>query len=126
MADLFVDEKRMQIDILVNGAKKYGITPDFGLVDKRAAAIAISDKQPVFSKIAYNNLGQNVRVRERLQNELAQAILKGEGQEKIARRIRNVVGEANYNAERTAQTESTRVRAQARQEAAEEAEEMGL
>ena len=126
MVDLFVDEKKMQIEFLARGAKAIGIPVSFGLIDKRAVVITIADKQPVFAKIAYKNLGQNIRVRERLQNELAQSIIKGEGQEKVIQRIKNVVGEADYNAKRTAQTECTRVRAQARQEAAEEAEEQGL
>lgn len=92
MVDLFIDEKKMQIDFFVDGAKKMGLPVSFGLIDKRAVEITIATKQPVFSKIAYKNLGQNVRVRERLQNELAQAIIKGEGHDKVVERIRNVVG----------------------------------
>lgn len=83
MVDLFVDEKKMQIDFLAEGAKKLGISVSFGLIDKRAVAITIADKQPVFAKIAYNHLGENLRVRQRLQNELAQAIIKGEGHDKV-------------------------------------------
>lgn len=57
---------------------------------------------------------------------MAQAIALGENRKKVVNRISNVVNEAHYNAARTAQTESTRIRSQARFEAVQEAEEMGL
>lgn len=109
-------------------AQKAGIKTSFGSIDKRAVRIAVDDSQESspFSKIAYKNLGNNTRIRRQLQNEMAQAIMLGESQTKVIKRIRDVVGNAQYNAKRTAQTEGTRIRSQARERAQQEAAEQGV
>lgn len=100
--------------------------PVFEGMSKREIRIAIEDAQPVFSKIAYQNLGNNQVARRRLQNSLAEALALGEGQDKILRRIRRIAAMEMYQARRIAQTECTRVRSQARYEAGQEASRKGV
>lgn len=99
---------------------------NFTLLPKRQIEITLEDERPVFSKIAYEHLGQNTSVRRALQNEMAQAVLLGESQKKITKRIARVTGMAEYQAQRVAQTERNRVQSQARAEALHEAAEMGI
>lgn len=70
-----------------------------------------------FSKVKYRSLGENMQVRRRLQRELGASIAAGESRTKLMQRILNVVGNAQYNAKRTAQTELNRVRNQSLYEA---------
>lgn len=102
------------------------INQHFTLLPKRQIEIILEDKRPVFSKIAYQHLGQNTSVRRALQNEMAQAALLGESQKKIMKRIAKVTGMAEYQAQRVAQTERTRVQSQARADSLHEAAEMGI
>lgn len=95
-------------------------------VTRRQAAIIFRDTQPLFSKIAFKNLSEAPVVIRRLQNEMAQATLLGESQEKIIRRIRAVMGNSAANARRIAQTERTRLQSQARADQLHEAAQMGL
>lgn len=104
----------------------FAVQPTFAMMDKRAIRIAIEDAQPVFSKIAYNNLGNNIATRRRLQNTLAEALALGEDQDKILRRIRKITLQTTKQARRVAQTELTRVRSQARYEAEQEAVQQGV
>ncbi len=102
------------------------INQHFSLLPKRQIEIILEDKRPAFSKIAYQHLGQNTSIRRTLQNEMAQAALLGEGQKKIMKRIAKVTGMAEYQAQRVAQTERTRVQSQARADSLHEAAEMGI
>lgn len=102
------------------------LRPSFAMMDKRSIRIAIDDAQPVFSKIAYQNLGNNLAARRKMQNSLAEALALGEGQDKILRRIRRIAAMEMYQARRIAQTECTRVRSQARYEAGQEAARQGV
>lgn len=102
------------------------INQHFTLLPKRQIEITLEDERPVFSKIAYQHLGQNVSIRRTLQNEMAQAALLGESQKKIIKRIARVTGMAEYQAQRVAQTERTRVQSQARADSLHEAAEMGI
>lgn len=99
---------------------------NFTLVPRRQVEIILDDTQSVFSKLAYQHLGQNRVIRQRLQSELAQATLLGESQEKLIARIQKVTGMAEYQARRVAQTERTRVQSQARADALHEAAGMGI
>lgn len=104
--------------------------PSFAVFDKKQLEILVSQGQSPFSKIAYQNLGQNPAVRRRLQLELGQATILGEGQGDIIKRIMgaiNLSGQQGYRrAKRIAQTERTRVQSQARWETAMEAADMGI
>lgn len=93
---------------------------------KRQVKIITADSQPVFAKIAYENMGQNLQIRRRLQNELAQAAVLGESQIKLVYRIRSVTKQAIWQARRIAQTERTRVQSQARFEAGAQAMALGV
>ena len=88
--------------------------------------ILLKDKQPPFSKIAFANLQTASAMERRLRNEMRQAVLHGENQQKIVRRIRNVMGNSAYNARRIAQPERTRVQSQARADTIREAAEAGV
>lgn len=99
----------------------------FSMLNKNEIKTIISDQQPVFSKIAFNNLGKNKKMRDMLSSELLQSILLGESKEALKRRIKRVAGyQYNYQALRTAQTERTRVQSQASYATAKEAQSMGL
>ena len=89
-------------------------------VTRRQAAIIFRDTQPLFSKIAFRNLVEAPAVIRRLQNEMVQATLLGESQEKIIRRIRAVMDNSAANAERT------RLQSQARADQLHEAAQMGI
>lgn len=93
---------------------------------RREVEILLKDKQPPFSKIAFDNLQTAPAMERRLRNEMRQAVLHGENQQKIVRRIRNVMGNSAYNARRIAQTERTRVQSQARADTIREAAEAGV
>lgn len=95
-------------------------------VTRRQAAIIFRDTQPLFSKIAFRNLVEAPAVIRRLQNEMVQATLLGESQEKIIHRIRAVMGNSASNARRIAQTERTRLQSQARADQLHEAAQMGI
>lgn len=124
---IYTAARETQVETLVNESKTWlNRTPNFAMYNKRQIGVLLQAKQSPFSKIAYMNLGTNVAIRRRLQNEMAVAIINGESQIKMAERIRNVVGNALYNAKRTAQTERTRIQAQATHETATEAHAMGI
>lgn len=95
-------------------------------VTRRQAAIIFRDTQPLFSKIAFRNLIEAPAVIRRLQNEMVQATLLGESQEKIIRRIRAVMDNSAANARRIAQTERTRLQSQARADQLHEAAQIGI
>lgn len=86
----------------------------------------IHHTKPVFSKIAYNHIGENKKIRSMLQSEFAQGALLGESQDKLVKRIMKVTGQLEYQARRVAQTERTRVQSQARYEAGQEAQSLGV
>ena len=81
---------------------------------QREIEILLHDRQPPFSKIAFDNLQQAPALERRLRAEMRQAVMHGEGQEQMTRRIRQVMQNGAYNARRIAQTERTRIQSQAR------------
>lgn len=109
-----------QKTIFEQDGAKVGIKPTFSILNTRAIERAVDDSQQhsPFSKISINNLGRNTAGRRRLQNEMAQSIALGESKSKLIKRLRDVAGNAMYNATRVAQTETTRIAAQARDDAA--------
>lgn len=107
-------------------SKKAGGRISFNQYDKRQIDILQSEQETPFIKIAYRNLGSNPAVVRRLTSELTQATVKGEGQQDIIKRIRAVTGQSQYQAQRVAQTERTRVQSQARYDVGAEAQNLGL
>lgn len=102
------------------------IRPSFSVFDRRQIDVLVEEGQSPFSKLAYENLGQNPAIRRKLQNELGMAAILGESQKKVIERIRKVTGQTVAQARRVAQTERTRVQSQARWQAGQEAKEMGI
>ncbi len=98
----------------------------FAMPKRQEVHNILDDRQGSFSKLAYNHLGQNTVIRQRLQGELAQATILGESQRKIMQRVRRVTGQSIYQAKRVAQTERNRVQSQARWDAAQQAEQQGV
>ena len=111
---------------LAKGLKPNGMDGMLKARTREQVEILLRDEMPVFSKLAYSNLAHSTAVRNRLQNELAQATILGESQEKLIRRIRDVTGQAVWQARRIAQTERTRVQSQARWDAGNEAMALGV
>lgn len=124
--DVYDVTRQETIDILTHEMGTIGVNPSFAVYDKRQIRGLVTENQSPFSKLAYQNLGQNPAIRRRLQNEMAQAVILGESQPKIVERIRAVTGQAVWQAKRVAQTERTRVQSQARFEAGAEAQALGV
>jgi hypothetical protein len=103
-----------------------GVNLSYSVPTTAQAEIILKDSQPPMSKIAYQNLREAPAMMRRLQNEMTQAVLLGEDQKKLIRRIRNVMGNSAYCAKRIAQTERNRVQSQARSDTIHEAEQMGI
>lgn len=103
-----------------------GVNLSYSVPTTAQAEIILTDRQPPMSKIAYQNLREAPAMMRRLQNEMTQAVMLGEDQKKLIRRIRNVMGNSAYNAKRIAQTERNRVQSQARSDTIHEAEQMGI
>lgn len=99
---------------------------NFAMLPKEQIRIILDDTEPVFSKIAYNHIGENKKIRSMLQSEFAQGALLRESQDKLVKRIMKVTGQLEYQARRVAQTERTRVQSQARYEAGQEAQSLGV
>lgn len=126
MVDIYNANRQEATDRLALEADQLGVSVTFAQYDKRQIAVLLQEQQSPFSKLAYENMGQNPAIRRRLQNELAQATILGESQRDIIKRIRKVTGQTVAQARRVAQTERTRVQSQARWQAGNEAAAMGL
>lgn len=124
--DVYDVTRKETIEILSHESAKMGVNPSFATYNKRQIGVLIRDAQSPFSKLAYANLGKNAAVRRRLQNEMAQAAILGESQQKLVKRIQAVTGQLTWQAKRVAQTERTRVQSQATFEAGMEAKDMGI
>lgn len=126
MADIYQTNRDEAVQLISAGADRAGVNMTFAQFDNRQIAVILQENESPMSKIAYNNLGDNPAIRRRLQNELAQATILGEGQHKLIERIRKVTGMSVSQARRVAQTERTRVQSQARWQAGEEAMAAGV
>ena len=126
MVDIYKANRQETTDRLSREADQMGESATFAKYEKRQIDVLLQEQQSPFSKLAYQNMGQNPAIRRRLQNELAQATILGESQREIIKRIRKVTGQTVAQARRVAQTERTRVQSQARWQAGNEAEQMGL
>ena len=126
MVDIYNANRKETTGRLTLEAAKVGISAQFTKYEKRQIDVLLQEHQSPFSRMAYQNMGQNPAIRRRLQNELAQATILGENQRDIIKRIRKITGQTVAQARRVAQTERTRVQSQARWQAGNEAEAMGL
>ena len=126
MVDIYNANRQEATDRLSLAAKQLGVSATFSKYEKRQIDVLLQEHQSPFSRLAYQNMGQNPAIRRRLQNELAQATILGESQKEIIKRIRKVTGQTVAQARRVAQTERTRVQSQARWQAGNEAAAMGL
>ena len=126
MVDIYNANRQEATETLALEAGQMGVSATFAQYDKRQIEVLLQEQQSPFSRLAYENMGQNPAIRRRLQNELAQATILGESQQEIIKRIRKVTGQTVAQARRVAQTERTRVQSQARWQAGREAEQMGL
>lgn len=124
--DVYDVTRKETIEILSHEAAKMGVNPSFATYNKKQIGVLIQKEQSPFSKLAFANLGKNPAVRRRLQNEMAQAAILGESQQKLVKRIQAVTGQLTWQAKRVAQTERTRVQSQATYEAGMEAKKMGI
>lgn len=126
MVDIYQTNRDEAVQLISAGADRAGVNMTFAQFDNRQITVILQENESPMSKIAYNNLGDNPAIRRRLQNELAQATVLGEGQRKLIERIRKVTGMSVSQARRVAQTERTRVQSQARWQAGEEAKAAGV
>ena len=106
--------------------RRTGLALDWTMYDRNQIAVLVGEQQSPFTRIAYNNLGQDADIVRRLQNQLMQGIVNGESQWRLMQRIRTVTGQSTREAQRVAQTERTRVQSQGRQLGFNEAEAMGI
>lgn len=93
---------------------------------EREIEIILRDTQTPFSKVSIKNLKAAPALRRRLRNEMTQAVLKGESQQQLAKRIERVMQSGAYNARRIAQTERTRVQSQAAWDVMVQSEQLGV
>lgn len=107
-------------------AGRLGLKMTFSMIRKDQAAMLVDMNEGFMSKIAYANLGSRDRLMREFQNEMAQAVLLGEGQDKVVRRLRRCGVQEASRARRIAQTEHTRVQSQARYQAGQTAAESGV
>ena len=119
------DVYRYNRELAIGGIKR-AVNVNFDQYDKRQIDILLDDEQPVFSKIAYRNLGKNGIIVERLQREFAAGIINGDDKTKMLKRVQKVTGQSRYQAWRVSQTERTRVSSQARDRVINEAAVQGV
>ena len=123
---LFRDEYGETVKRMTKECGEMGIQTSFAQFSKEQIKILIDDESPVFTKIAYRNLGNNKSAVKRLKSELAQSIMNGESQSELVNRLIKVVGYTKQQAERTAQTERGRVQSMARNNVGEQCRALGI
>lgn len=126
MVDIYQTNREEAAQLIGATAEQADVNMTFAQYDKRQIGVILQENESPMSRIAYRNLGQNTAIRRRLQNELAQATILGEGQRELIKRIQKVTGMSVSQARRVAQTERTRVQSQARWQAGEEAKAAGV
>lgn len=126
LADVYAVNKDFTIDQLTAKAGDILTRASFAMSNRREVEVLVRAGESPFSRIAYENMGQNPVIRRRLQDSLAMACVLGEGQQKIIKRIQAITGQSYNQAKRVAQTERTRVQSQARYETCQEASRKGV
>lgn len=126
MPEYYAINREEAVELLSDGMNSAGLDGSFRQQTRRQIETILTDLQPPFSRLAYQNLGRNPAIRRRLEHEISQATILGESQEKLIKRIMAVTGQAQWQAKRVAQTERTRVQSQARWDAGNEAMALGV
>lgn len=126
LADVYEVNRDFSVDQLTAKAGDILTRASFAMSNRQEVEVLVRNGQSPFSKLAYENMGQNPVIRRRLQNSLAEACILGEGQRKIIKRIQAITGQSYKQAKRVAQTERTRVQSQARYETCQEAARKGV
>ena len=126
MPEYYAINREEAVELLSDGMHNAGLDGSFRQQTRRQIETILTDLQPPFSRLAYQNLGRNPAIRRRLEHEFSQATILGESQEKLIKRIMAVTGQAQWQAKRVAQTERTRVQSQARWDAGNEAMALGV
>lgn len=106
--------------------KQAGLNLNFNQYDRNQLSVLVLEGQSPFTKIAYNNLGKDKVIVQRLQDQFIQGVMNGESQQKLIERVKNVTGQSTRQAKRVVQTERNRVQSQGRQRSIDEANEMGV
>lgn len=73
-----------------------------------------------FEKVAFKDMGETGRIRQKLRDELAAAIQNNESRDKMVKRIQGVVEMDENRAKRILQTETTRIEGEAQYDACKE------
>ena len=126
LAEIYSINAKYTGQTLTTAAEKAGVKASFSMPTTKQAKIILEDAQPVMSKIAFNSLQDADALIHRLQNEMARAVILGESQDGLIKRIRSVMQDGQKRAKRIAQTEGTRVQSQARYNTIHEAAQMGI
>lgn len=126
LADVYAVNKDFAIDQLTAKVGDTLASASFAMSNRREVEVLVRAGESPFTRIAYENMGQNPVIRRRLQDSLAMACILGEGQQKIIKRIQAITGQSYKQAKRVAQTERTRVQSQARYETCQEAARKGV
>lgn len=114
------------VEALSGAMRAIGMDGTLSDFTRRQVENIVRNSETGFSQIAYANLRTHPAIRRRLENELTQATILGESQQKLIRRIQSVTGQAAWQAKRIAQTERTRVQSQARWEVGNQAMALGV
>lgn len=126
LAEIYAVNAKCTGQALTAAVKRGGINATFSIPTVKQAKIILEDAQPVMSKIAFSSLQDAPALIRRLQNEMTQAVLLGESQDRLIRRIADVMQDGRRRARRIAQTEGTRVQSQARYNTLKDGADMGI
>ena len=149
--NIFATGHRMQAADLIGQAASMGQSVDFNMIDRNALNAIFNGQDTVigqmdgfrgafehvgfreiaadrrrgnfFLDVAYGRLGDNAKIVAHLQNELAQALMLGEGIPQITRRIRNISNMSYRQARSIARTETLRAFSQGKYIAAAQMEQ---
>ena len=106
--------------------RQAGIMLNWTIYDRQQLTVLLTQQQPPFTRIAYQRLGQDRHIVQRLQNTFLQGTILGENKQALTRRVQAITGQSYKQALRVAQTERTRVQSQARYQGTKEAADLGL
>lgn len=102
------------------------LTADFATYDRRQLESLIQEGQSPFTKIAYKQMGKDAAIVKQLKTQMGVAIMNGESQQKLLKRIQSVTGQLRWQAKRVAQTERVRVQSEARFNSMQQGKALGL
>jgi SPP1 gp7 family putative phage head morphogenesis protein len=106
--------------------QQVGMSMNFSVYNTKTLANIIKQDSTVFKKLALNKVKDKDIILRRLQGQLMQGILTGEGIPKLAKRIEDVIQRSTSDCIRIARTETTRSENQGRVIGIEEGIKAGL